>query len=924
MRYKRTLSLLLLTIIFSALAYGQVETKGEIRGAVVDANNEALPGVSVTLSGEKLLQRSITAISDSKGSFHFRSLVPGNYRLDLTLAGFNSLVLETVMVNAGVATPIHATLTATKGAHEVIVVATAPQIETESPQILTSFTSQVIETLPAPARRFNDVMNVTPGFYNDTAYGEAGQVENTGTSYGSATNEILIDGLDVGNPNFGYTTVNPIYETVEEVQSVGVGAGAEYGNFIGAAVNIVTKSGTNSFHGSLTSVYSGSGSGFYADNSGGIIDLKYPDYKYSTEVSGTLGGPIVKEKLFFFLAGDYTWSKLMPATAIEFERHKDPRDYAKLDWLVNNKNTFSAMFMECPTWIYNQGVRAGVAPTAALDQHVSMEVAIANWQTVFNNKTFLNIKFATFKDKYDIIAATPGIPQYTDYGTGWVYGSEMYEGNWPSSRTDVYGILNHYIDDLLGTSHELKLGLEYERGVAGGNYDWSGGGFFYSLPLGDGTTLWEAYQGGNRVDQGRINRPQAYLQDNIKAGNKVFLNLGVRYEVVSFGARDFTGNVFQFHNLSPRLGFSYDIGGNAKSVIHGSFGIYYNNPLVSNFAGEIPGTQAMYIYDITLPDAAFDPTAQNIKDRLSLICQPANLVGVVQPPEPIAVDPNLKCMRSDVYNIGFAQQLTADLALSVDYIYKRDGNRYMIKTSGQHTYTAREWTDPWLGRTITVWDQTDSNPDTDPTVTNSHWEKLRHNLLMVVLRKQFRNNWSLMASYVYQHSKSNVPDPEGDLFGSLPYNVDTDPEYTQNPLQWGYQWDRMHQFKLTGSYFAPLGFLISANLRIASPMSWAPQVASSVAGVTRSIGSVYLLLEPRGDRRGPLQTNLDLRAAKTFTLGRTHLEAQVNVFNVFNIAEIKSIDAHPYGLYSTGQSRFGLARYIFAPRTLQLGLTWRF
>ena len=135
--------------------------------------------------------------------------------------------------------------------------------------------------------------------------------------------------------------------------------------------------------------------------------------------------------------------------------------------------------------------------------------------------------------------------------------------------------------------------------------------------------------------------------------------------------------------------------------------------------------------------------------------------------DPIPVDPDLKHIRTDMYSIGYARKLGANFAISIDYTYKRDRNRFQMLSLVEHTYEETQYTDPWLGNTITLWIQTDRNPDTDKLFTNSSWAKKRHHLVQVVLRKQPSHNWSLMASYVYQNSKSNLPFlGYADLYGS--------------------------------------------------------------------------------------------------------------------------------------------------------------
>ena len=239
-----------------------------------------------------------------RGAFRFLNLTPGVYKLEISLSGFNPVELSNVPISVGKTTPVQAKLTAAKLKEEVTVIATPPLIETKTPQLTTNFSNFQIENTPSRSRDFKDIMNAAPGFYDMSGFGAGGNNGWGGLAIGSSTTAFQLNGVDVGKPDYGYSTVNPLYETIEEIQVIATGASAEYGNFIGASVNVVTKSGTNDFRGSLTTIYTG-GPGWFADNSGGLVNLRPDTYKYNGPISGTFSGPLIKEKLFFSLGAGY-------------------------------------------------------------------------------------------------------------------------------------------------------------------------------------------------------------------------------------------------------------------------------------------------------------------------------------------------------------------------------------------------------------------------------------------------------------------------------------------------------------------------------------------------------------------------------------------------------------------------------------------
>ncbi len=909
--------------LLSVRSHGQSRIKGEIQGTVLDDKGEALPGVTVALTGEPLFQKSLAAVTNTRGVFRFVGLNPGLYEIACELQGFNAVKMTAIEVLAGKSSPVVVRLAAASIRTEVTVIAKPPLIETKTPQQTTTLDNSLVANLPVArnASSFVSLMNSAPGFFNNTGYGAAGGSEATDIAYGSYTTNFQLNGLSVDNVKFGYTTVNPIYETIEEVQIVGVGASAEYGNYIGASVNVVTKSGTNKLHGSLTGLFTDHS--FYGNNSpGSISQLEPQNVKYDAETTGTLSGPIVPEKLFFFVGGGFYGTKKKYSYFTDFQSIQRPRVYAKLDWAANNRNTVSVLWNSNPIRIDPQSMQPGNAETTWVEQTVAMNAVIATWQSILSERSYFNLKFAGYGDKNVQTPLTPGIPFYRDNATGLGYGSSMQGYDSRTSRIELSPSFTHYLDDFLGTSHELKIGLEYDRAQEHSDNVYSGGGYLVSQPSGD-QTMWRAFTGGNTHTKGIVTRLGGYFQDNFKLGKRLNLNIGLRYEQPTITAKDYPDQLARFHLFSPRFGFSYDILGDAKYVFHASYGVYYNKILTWTFRQCLPGNEDQNIYTLTLPTAPFDATAENLQQQLALVAQPTNLASTVFQKVPFPVDADLRVPRSDYYSLGFSNMLGEDFVLSIDYIYKQDRNRMTFVSDAVHTYAEREWTDSYIGRTITVWDQVDRNPDTGVHLTNSSFAKKRHHFVMVELRKRPSQRWSMLFSYVYQNSKSNFP-LEGDIGGSAPYNIDTDPEFFQNPYLWGREWDRQHQFKLMGTYLGPWGISLSGNMRVVSGLPWTPQISSSYTGIFRSTGSFNILLEPKGSRRAPFQSNFDVRLAKLFKLAGTQFEVFADVFNLFNSASYEGLTEKVTSKYPEGISAFGQPWTLENPRYMRLGFNWRF
>jgi len=939
----KTKNYLLLSIIFTVLVispivYSQVEQKGEITGTVVDDQGNVLPGVTIILRGERLFQRSVSVISNERGIFRFLALNPGIYELECNLSGFNTVKISTVQVSVGKTTSVQVEMTPAAIKEEISVVATAPLIEVKTPQITTNFNTIQVENTPT-SRHFIDIVNATPGMYDHTAYGASGNVSWGGggvyLARGSMTSSFRLNGVDVSDPSVGYTTLNPVYESIEEVQVTGIGASAEYGSFTGAVVNIVTKSGTNKFHGSLSGVYTDSKT-FYANYSK-KNNTRYYDYayywKHDYDITSTFSGPIIKEKLFFSLAGgrESKWPRYMTSTI--YQTFDVWRGYAKFDYLLNPKNTLTIIYNHSFADQGNQGIYAGYYDNSvAYHSKAPNHTIFGSLNSILSENSFIYIKFAGYKSNIKWDPVTPDVPQYSDYGPNRrVTGGSSMERNVYSSNIEINAALTYYADELLGMSHELKLGLEYQDGRAGETRHYCGGGSFYSYPYPDGTVLWSATTGGDQDFLGIIKSFRGYIQDNIRATKKLHVNLGLRYENPRFNARNYrgSGDIASFSVLSPRIGFTYDLTGDQKTLVRGSFGVYYNKPLTQTYYYCYPGNADQYTYSIFLPPENFNPTFENIKARLALIAQPQNLVSVYRYSDPIPVDPNIKLNNNFTYNLGFSRQLGSQFAIDVDYIYRKDHNRYHIESSTQHTYQEYKWTDPWLGKTISLWTQVDRLPDTQMTFKNTTWAKKRDHLFIIVLKKLPTHRWSLIASYTYQNSKSNLPGHgSNDLFGFPAYNMDTDPAYIENPLMWGRQWMREHQGKIMTTYFGPWGINATADLRVMSGFPYHAMISTSDIPKAdrpyRGTGYPEVLLEQRGIRNQPLSWNLNFRIAKAFKIRGSQLEFQFDLFNALNAEYYYHVYQQPYAKYPDGTSAFGKPRSLFPPRNGRVGFTWKF
>jgi hypothetical protein len=240
-------------------------------------------------------------ITDDRGLYRFANLPPGTYRIVFRLEGFQPVEQPNLIVSLNGTTTQDISLTQSTLEELVTVTAASPVVDVTKSGVSTTYAKEALEKLPFNRSTYFDIVNQTAGFA--TYHGES---SSRFTAYGSNSEEnaMYVDGVDLSNPEIGTAWSWPVPDMFEEVEITGIGAQAEYGNFAGAVVNIVTKSGGNRFSGSAS--YYGQYKGLTGDNNPVPYNEQTGEGYYSFErdtwydFAFTLGGPILKDKVWFF------------------------------------------------------------------------------------------------------------------------------------------------------------------------------------------------------------------------------------------------------------------------------------------------------------------------------------------------------------------------------------------------------------------------------------------------------------------------------------------------------------------------------------------------------------------------------------------------------------------------------------------------
>jgi hypothetical protein len=291
---------LTLALCFATSGWGQSQiTAGTVQGDVVDEKGGSVAGA--TVEAKNLDTNYVqTDTTNSDGHFAFLSLAPGRYTLTISKAGFATIVQENVNLTVGQTISLPVTMKVSSVAQQ-IVVTDVPVIEVTKTASSSTLDEISVATTPVLGRKFEDLLTLTPGV--SISQGPDGDEININGQRG-IFNNISLDGGDYNNGFFGEqmggqrAAIDITLEAVKEFQITASGANAEFGRSAGGVVNVVTKSGTNAFH--------GAGFEYFRTEAltAATSDGKPLDGFRRNQFGGSIGGPLVKDKLFFFAAGE--------------------------------------------------------------------------------------------------------------------------------------------------------------------------------------------------------------------------------------------------------------------------------------------------------------------------------------------------------------------------------------------------------------------------------------------------------------------------------------------------------------------------------------------------------------------------------------------------------------------------------------------
>jgi len=440
---------------FAAPTTAYAAVTGNIAGVVTDqATGKALAGVTVTVSGPAL-QGEQTEFTDSAGRYIITELPPGEYVVRFY---FSNIKVERpgVVLQADKTLPVHAAMpTATAQTKTYRIVERAPTVDVGNTQVQTQITNELVRNTPIQGRTYESVLTLAPGAATDAV----------GFSFNGATgpeNNFLIDGLNTTNPAFGLVGTHLSLEFIAETEIITGGYNAEYGRATGGVVNVITKSGSNEFHGGAWFYYTPFQLGPETVARSGEAIGRRTKISNAFDFGFDLGGPIVKDRVWFYVGFA---PQFETDQSLRILRHRTADDMTAIGMAGKSYAGDIDKSQTCPSWLAGgssgaicQGLAGGPSTgpfkTVEFGTPTNFPVTdtryhwIAKLNFALNENNNIQIHYIGSPENQDLNSTFNGDPSFFQYKQ--------------ANQTHDVGL--HYISKLLDRKLQLDLlvGYHYE------------------------------------------------------------------------------------------------------------------------------------------------------------------------------------------------------------------------------------------------------------------------------------------------------------------------------------------------------------------------------------------------------------------------------------------------------------------------------
>jgi len=946
---------LLLVLVTSATAHAAMQsqaTTGTIEGTVTDQTGAVLPGVAVSIkSVETGIVRMV--LSDDRGIFRAPLLPVGHYDVSVEFTGFTKFEQTAIALTVGQTLQLNIRLSVAGTTQAVSVTEEVPVVEATRTQVSSTIDDRAVANLPVNGRNFIDFVLLTPGVTRDVRAGDISFAGQRGTM-----NSLVIDGADNNNTFFGQATGRTgsgrapfqfSQDAVKEFQVNSNGYSAEFGRAGGAVINVVTKSGTNDLH--------GTGFWFYRDkslNANDVINkVAVPPRGRSpyhfNQFGASAGGPIVKDKAFFFVNYDGQRNTVqnivflnLPATtpsdaatqsaiqrlsplANSWNRTQNQDTFlGKGDWQFSTNHHVSLRYNHQN---YTGGGGEAGGPQNAFehtgDSLVKTDTLNGSVSSILTNRLFNEFRAQYARDK-EPGAANSANPEATILEGGqtvMTIGRNFFS---PRETTIKRG---QFADNLslIAGRHNFKFGgdvnadriLNFFPGNFSGSYRFNTlAGFTSGRPTAAGERYVQAFAGEGTT--GATTRPNmtefaGFFQDDWRVSNRLTLNLGVRYDMqrvaqpttknpspqLAAAGIDTSKIPIDKNNFAPRVGLAWrPVSNSDRFVVRAGYGIFFART-PSIMVGTAHSNNGLNVQTITFTGNAV-PTYPNKFDSM-----PAGATAPL--PTIFVFDKNYVSPYTQQGNLAVEYGLSNDVSVTVTYLGVRGVHLQRSHDLNVGIPTDTPITVAGEGRTLVYKRFSTARPFTafDRLIAFESTANAIYHGMTVQVNKRYSRNIQLSGAYTWSKVIDDVPDATA----VVPQGSD-DAKYVQNPLN-------IRDDRAVGGNDQPHRVVINGiwDLRYAEGVS--NRVAKGILGgwqiagiFTAQSGQPYTGLisadlnndgNNRSDRapdlgrntfRAPKTVSFDPRVTREVSvIERLRLQFIFEAFNVFNRYNVSATPA---------------------------------
>ena len=921
----------LLLALCATVALAQTTT-GSIYGSVTTADGLVVEGVTVTLEAGHAAGNETT--TGARGTFRFGELPIGEYKLTFAKDGYQTIVVEGVMVRLGLASRIDIVMEASATEQVITITGEAALVDMKKTGTSSQLTQDYLANIPS-ARDPWVILGQLPGVSTDRVNvggSESGQMPSFSSKGDDGGNQMWnVDGVTVTDQSSLSSASYYDFDAFEEMQITTSGADASI-QTAGVAMNFITKQGSDTFH--------GQGSLYYTGES--LQDSNIPDDLAEDGYTGNqidhihdygfdVGGPIWKGNIWFWGAYRVQDISLLTITG--------GTDDTKLE-NINLKFTGQAGDRNRWTFFYTRGdkVKHGRGASATRPDETTFDqegpTPVYKFEDTFmaTEDLIVSGKFAYVGGGFQLLpkGGLDTVATY-EYNTG-MWGNTYYYYYTDRPQYQFTLTAEQYVEQAFGGSHEIKAGFEWRKTPVT-----SVSGYPNNMVLatynGEPYEVWLTGEVNTAVVGMRTS---FYLMDIFSLDRWTF-NFGVRYdkqwaynnESVASGSSiipdlipdiDYTGSddhVVDATTFVPRIGVTYDLFGDGKTIIRANFSMYGDQiaPGIASYENPLGWREVDYLWTDTNGDGT--PSSDELGEMT--YWYGVNPYGETSTESPYTVDTDTLGTTYEAI-LGVEREVMPQLALSATYVYRKFTNfNWLVDDNWVNDPYTLAGTVTQNGYTAEYYEPTMAAAGTSTYQLREDYYRVYQGI-EVQATKRLADKWMANISFTYGDTKQYY---DSDAAYTDPTNIQYLDGYSYAPESSGSGksdifYNSRWAFKLTGLYQLPWEINVSGYLSMREGFVY-PIILRSDTYRAYSAGYAYPYVEGMGENHLDTLAMVDMRVEKAFTLpdiGR--LSLMMDIFNVFNCNTELGKNRYAY------QTTFGDTLEIVNPRIVRLGVRFQF